>query len=114
MSAFAVYNPTTSTQSPSSKPASPIAAEGLILSPSICSTGSAFPLFRDEGGYLFRRPADFKKAFTIAPHVVVGRTVKTISLVVIAERRVNLNFSPPMDSGSDPRFNSSSESSEPA
>lgn len=47
-------------------------------------------------------PAALRNAFTIAPQVVVERTVrgKVLSLVA-ADRRISLMVSPPVDSASD-------------
>lgn len=111
------YKPTTSTISPSSKSASLIGLSLPSLSPSTQSLGSfgttaCFPRFNlalgsggvsPAVGYSSARPAFFKNAFTIEPHFVVGRTVRVMSFVVLADRKTILNVSPSTsDSASDP------------
>jgi hypothetical protein len=93
-----VYNPMTSTQSPSSSSATAIGLAGSSFSPSMSSCGPALPVDLPVGPCLLSSPADLRKALTIAPHVVVGRTVNVI--VAWAERSVSLNFSPPPDADS--------------
>lgn len=88
----AIQSPTTSTKSPSSKSASPISLPGSKGSPSTHSLGP--PVFFLGVWYLSDSPADFKKALTIAPHVVVERTVREISFWVFPDRRMILNLSP--------------------
>src|SRR5882762_7154615 len=73
---------TTSTRSPSSKSASDIGVSGFILSPSIMSLGR----------FVLVKPARFKNAATIAPQVVVGRTV-IVTAVEEPERTDSLKVS---------------------
>lgn len=103
-----LYNPTTSTRSPSSKSAELISASGSSLSPSTIKAGPKntaplpfFPFFVGDEGYLLDRPARLRNALRMTLHLVVGRTVRAMSLLT-AERKVNFILS------------SSSSSSEPA